>query len=124
MHEIFVKGIDLVLSENLSQHEVDCKCTSNLCHFTILNEKTVWSFEALRKDVDEPLRITSGYRCQKHNFAVGGREDSYHTTGDALDIVCPDSMCIEKFGDKARKFFDFVLVYPDKKVIHCHNVRS
>jgi len=38
-----------------------------------------------------PFRITSGYRCKKHNEAVGGRPNSAHTRGFAADIAATDS---------------------------------
>lgn len=34
-----------------------------------------------------PFRISSAYRCEKHNEAVGGVEDSAHTKGRAVDII-------------------------------------
>jgi len=38
-----------------------------------------------------PFIINSGYRCPGHNKAVGGREDSAHVRGYAMDIATPDS---------------------------------
>jgi zinc D-Ala-D-Ala carboxypeptidase len=35
-----------------------------------------------------PIIITSGYRCQRHNTAIGGRTFSQHLTGQAADILC------------------------------------
>jgi uncharacterized protein YcbK (DUF882 family) len=39
-----------------------------------------------REDAGVPFVITSGYRTQKHNKAVGGVEGSAHTKGLAADI--------------------------------------
>lgn len=36
-----------------------------------------------------PVIITSGYRCQRLNQAVGGAADSQHLTGQAVDFVIP-----------------------------------
>lgn len=33
-----------------------------------------------------PFKITSGYRCEKHNKSVGGSPNSSHLTGNAADI--------------------------------------
>ena len=33
------------------------------------------------------MRILSGYRCPKHNKAVGGAKSSQHMLGTAADIV-------------------------------------
>ena len=35
-----------------------------------------------------PFHITSGFRCGSHNREVGGRENSRHMTGEAVDILC------------------------------------
>jgi uncharacterized protein YcbK (DUF882 family) len=43
--------------------------------------------ENLRTSRDNlPLRILSGYRCPRHNTAVGGATRSRHLAGDAVDI--------------------------------------
>ena len=39
---------------------------------------------------DVPLRVSSGYRSQRLNRAVGGSTTSNHLTGCAADIVCRD----------------------------------
>lgn len=44
------------------------------------------ALQALR-DKAGPIRITSGYRCPRHNTAVGGVKDSQHVLGMAADIV-------------------------------------
>ncbi len=36
--------------------------------------------------------ITSGYRCEAHNEAVGGLKDSAHKKGLAADIKCEDTL--------------------------------
>jgi len=46
-------------------------------------ERFVWQIEV---EVKEKLKITSGYRCEKHNREVGGSETSSHLKGLAVDI--------------------------------------
>ena len=41
--------------------------------------------------VGQPLVINSGYRCPKHNQAVGGSPTSSHLKGLACDIATPGS---------------------------------
>lgn len=48
--------------------------------------------ERIRGAVNVPITVTSGYRCQRLNQAVGGVTSSDHTQGHAADIVAP------KFG--------------------------
>lgn len=54
-----------------------------------------------------PVVINSGYRCPKHNAAIGGAKSSRHTFGDAVDIVVKGiktldvyNYVIEKYGDR------------------------
>lgn len=42
--------------------------------------------EPLRQQVNEPVIISSGYRCPQLNRAVGGSPTSQHITGEACDI--------------------------------------
>jgi hypothetical protein len=92
-------------------------------HFTL--EEFVYSETAIRKGIDnyptneaitnllmlcrdvlEPAReeygkamiISSGYRCEELNRAVGGAKTSQHMTGCAADIVCSEP----------RKLFDII----------------
>lgn len=47
--------------------------------------------EPLRAQVNEPIIISSGYRCPALNKAVGGAANSQHTRGEACDIYLPDT---------------------------------
>ena len=56
------------------------------------------NLRALCTEVLEPLRrrvgrviVTSGYRCQELNKAVGGVWNSQHLKGEAADIFVPDT---------------------------------
>ena len=44
--------------------------------------------EPVRKKFGLPITVTSGYRSEALNRAVGGSRTSQHMTGDAADIVC------------------------------------
>ena len=43
-------------------------------------------FEPLRKWVGGPVKITSMYRCEELNLAIGGSKRSQHIEGRALDL--------------------------------------
>ena len=42
--------------------------------------------DPLRRIHQQPIVITSGYRCEKLNKAVGGVPNSWHTKGNAADL--------------------------------------
>jgi hypothetical protein len=42
--------------------------------------------EPIRAGVDSPIHISSGYRCERDNNAIGGAKTSQHTKGQAADI--------------------------------------
>lgn len=43
--------------------------------------------DPLRARYGRPIYVTSGYRCQRLNDAVGGVRNSQHTLGQAADIT-------------------------------------
>ena len=43
--------------------------------------------DRVRVAYDAPMTISSGYRCETHNKAVGGALRSPHTIGHAVDVV-------------------------------------
>lgn len=42
--------------------------------------------DPLRRIYGQPIKITSGFRCEKLNKLVGGVANSWHTKGNAADI--------------------------------------
>ena len=58
--------------------------------------------EPLRVAMNEPIKIGSGFRCQKLNKAVGGVYNSQHLKGQAADL------CIDGDIQKGRKWFDYI----------------
>ena len=46
--------------------------------------------EPLRRHAGRPVTISSGYRSQRLNKAVGGASGSQHCKGEAADIHIPD----------------------------------
>ena len=51
-----------------------------------MDPETLEAFQAL-ENTWGPLQITSGFRCEKHNQAVGGAKSSQHLVGKAVDVV-------------------------------------
>ena len=58
--------------------------------------------EPLREAMHEPIPISSGFRCEQLNRAVGGVSNSQHMKGQAADL------CIGGDMKKGRKWFDYI----------------
>jgi uncharacterized protein YcbK (DUF882 family) len=71
------------ISENFWEHEWACRCG---CGFLVVDPETVRLAEAVRKVVGRPLVPTSVCRCRKHNALEGGKPNSRHLVGGAIDI--------------------------------------
>lgn len=60
--------------------------------------------DPLREAWGQPIIVTSGYRCDKLNRAVGGARNSQHTKGQAADI-----RTVEDTPEANRRLFDLIL---------------
>lgn len=64
--------------------EFRCKCG---CGFDVVDYQLATVLDAIREHFGEPVSVTSGCRCYKHNKAIGGAPSSQHMLGKAADIV-------------------------------------
>lgn len=56
--------------------------------------RTAQGLEAVRVRLGcAPVIVTSGYRCQALNAAIGGSVNSQHMRGEAADIIAPRFGC-------------------------------
>ena len=67
-----------------------------------MSEKLLKLLDDLREMADQPIKITSGYRCRDHNAIIGGASQSKHIFGEAADIYC-SQIDMEKLADMAVK---------------------
>lgn len=49
-------------------------------------ELIFYCLQPIRDLIKKPMIITSGFRCQKVNFFAGGKINSQHLTGQAVDF--------------------------------------
>jgi uncharacterized protein YcbK (DUF882 family) len=68
--------------------EFECSCGECNQGFAQMDEDFLSRLDFARIYADIPFMLTSAYRCEEHNYNVGGVEDSAHTKGLAVDIVC------------------------------------
>lgn len=69
--------------------EFACKCDgARGCRGVVIDRLLLEALEALKAThyKNTPLKITSAYRCEFHNRAVGGAKNSQHLKGRAADI--------------------------------------
>lgn len=107
------------ISENFKFREIKCKCGASACTFSLLSNRTLESLESLRTKFKKSIFINSGFRCQSHNYSIGGTLKSRHARGLAVDIRPKDLKDLDLLEDYANQIFDVVLRYDS--FIHCHN---
>lgn len=75
--------------------------------------------EPLRVAMGEPIKVSSGYRCEKLNKAVGGVYNSQHLKGQAADL------CIDGDIKKGRRWFNYIKDHlPFDQLIWEHNPKT
>jgi uncharacterized protein YcbK (DUF882 family) len=80
------------LSRNFNRSEFACKGEDCCNHSAPVHPDLIEALQALRDRIGKPLSITSGFRCNRHNTAIGGEDQSFHTLGMAADVACPDGI--------------------------------
>jgi len=75
-----------LLSTNFHSSEFACSC----CGEEHMDTKLIAALQRARDIAYIPFVINSGYRCEKHNQAVGGKPTSSHLKGLAVDIRARD----------------------------------
>ena len=70
-------------------------------NLTALIEKVL---DPLREAYGKPIIVTSGYRCEKLNKAVGGAASSQHVKGEAADI-----RSVQDTPEENKKLFDLIV---------------
>ena len=113
------------LSTHVRESEVMCPCGCGRADVTL---DIIQLFEKIRAKCteklghDAPIRITSGYRCQRHNDSLPQAvKGSYHTKGMALDLQPPKSMSYLDFWDICSETIEnagAVIRYSDHRCIH------
>ena len=67
-----------------------------------------------RERLGKPIYVNSGYRCPKHNVAVGGVPNSQHMRGEAADIrlaeIADNAEIVSAIKENGR--WDQMIVYP------------
>lgn len=75
---------DKKLSPHFKVKEFACKDGSDPI---IIDDDLIEILESLRLKLGKPIIIMSGYRTYDYNYKIKGAINSYHTKGQAADIV-------------------------------------
>ena len=105
---------DLIIAPHFNLSEFACPCCKRVMLHPLLLEK----LEKLRKIMERPIHITSGYRCFAYNRKVGGVANSYHCIGLAADIKVKDINLIELLGYAVEIDFAGIGFYEKKNFLH------
>lgn len=113
--------VKLMLSEHFSLDEFVVSATaiamgisnspgpSELANLRFLCREVL---EPARGIIGEPIHVTSGYRCEALNRAVGGVSQSYHVRGLAADLHIESAAHASRLADAldAQPYCDLILV--------------
>lgn len=76
----------------VTKSDFACRC----CGKNLIKEEIVILCNDIETKLGLSLKVNSGYRCERHNAAVGGQPNSEHMQGNAADITCPDIQKLAK----------------------------
>lgn len=94
---------DVQLTKSFKNTEMLCPCGE--CDGGKMDHAFMTLLQHLRDLCKFPFDIESGYRCEKHNAAIGGEEHSLHKLGKACDIRFADGAELYKLIKFAPLFF-------------------
>ena len=70
---VYTKGKPTKLSKNFNSTEFDCHGVG-CCTETIIDTKLVDYVQRIREHFGVPVKISSGYRCAKHNKKIAFKQ--------------------------------------------------
>ncbi len=105
---------DITIATHFKLSEFACPC----CKRVMLHPKLLGKLIELRKILERPVYITSGYRCPKYNRQVGGIVNSYHLIGLAVDIKVKDISLIDLLEICEEIGFPGIGFYEKKNFLH------
>ena len=105
------------MSIYFSKKELQCHGKNCCGHSAPMDSHFMEKMDIIRKIYGKPMYPTSAFRCNKHNAAVGGVENSNHSLGRAMDVYVKDRD-YERLADIAKNYLSEVIIYTEKNFIH------
>jgi zinc D-Ala-D-Ala carboxypeptidase len=86
-----------------------------------LRQVCVHILEPVRAHYGKPISVTSGFRCERLNKAIGGSGTSQHCMGQAVDfhVVGVPDVEVAKWIGANLKFDQLILEFPPEGWVHC-----
>lgn len=78
----FKAGDKTHLTKDFSRYEFECPCG---CSSQMVDQELADKLQIIRSKLGKKIKVTSGYRCIKHNAKVDGSKQSRHLYGIAAD---------------------------------------
>jgi len=110
---------DIKIAAYFSLYEFECPC----CRRVMLSPDLLARVDHLRRVINRPIYINSGYRCKEENQRVGGVPGSYHLLGIAVDIHIQDFLLSDLLIYAQEIGFNGIGFYENKNFLHL-DVRS
>jgi LysM repeat protein len=114
MNISIVPGQNKQLSKNFTSNEFLCP---DGCSGQYISSYQVQQLQTLRNKLGKSIKILSGFRCAKHNKAIGGKPNSQHLFGRASDIQVA-GMTANQLDVKAKGLFDWQSTEGKKLTLH------
>ena len=103
----FSKGQKEFIGLHFNSSEFECHCNNSDCVDQKISIELVEKLDNMRKACGKAIKINSAYRCAKHNKAVGGKDNSSHMDGIAVDLYSP-ILRVDELVKLVDRFFDNV----------------
>ena len=89
----------MFITPNFSTAEMAC----SHCQKADMDDEFMRVLQSIRDEIQRPLKITSGFRCEKHNAKVSSTgKNGPHTFGKAADVLISGADAMRLY-DIARK---------------------
>jgi len=105
---------DIKIAEYFSLYEFECPC----CKRVMLSPDLLARLDHLRRVINRPVYINSGYRCKEENYQVGGAPGSYHLLGMAADIRVKDYSLSDLLIYAQEMGFKGIGFYEEQNYLH------
>lgn len=85
------------ISEHFTTDDFKCKCGKDHANWHMY-DGLVFIVEKMQYHFDKRVQVEAGYRCPEYSLSLGARSDSYHTMGQAINVMVKDTTPAEVYA--------------------------